>query len=157
MNTSCFFTGHRILKINDELFSNLRSTLNSLIQNGVTDFYAGGALGFDMVCENTILKLKETIPDIKLHIVLPCYLEIQCMKWRRAERGENERICRMADSVEQVSSEYYDGCMKKRNARLVELGDICVCYWDGKNRSGTFQTINMAKKRGIEIINLYKG
>lgn len=155
MNKSCFFTGHRVLKIDDELFTILKSTLKSLIERGVTDFYAGGALEFDMVCANYVLRFKEDMFDIRLHMVLPCDLEIMCEKWGMAERGENKRICRYADSVEQVSQEYYDGCMKKRNARLAELGDICVCYWDGRKRGGTFQTVNMAKKKGIEIINLF--
>lgn len=156
MNKSCLFTGHRILKIDDKLFTNLRSTLHTLVENGVTDFYAGGALGFDMVCEHSVLKIKEDIPDIKLHMVLPCDPKIQCAKWNRLERSENARICRCADSVEQISEDYYDGCMKKRNARLVELGDICVCYWDGRKTGGTFQTVNMAKRKGIEIINIFK-
>lgn len=48
--------------------------------------------------------------------------------------------------------------MKARNARLVELAsDYCICYWNPKNfRSGTGQTVRMAQKKGIEIINLFE-
>lgn len=54
------------------------------------------------------------------------------------------------------SERYYDGCMKGRNARLVELATVCcICYWNvNDKRSGTGQTVRMAQKKGIEIINL---
>ena len=46
--------------------------------------------------------------------------------------------------------------MKKRNARLAELGDICICYYNEKDfRSGTGQTVRMAEKAGKRIINMY--
>ena len=47
--------------------------------------------------------------------------------------------------------------MKKRNQRLVELGDICVCcYNENRIRSGTGQTVRIAEKQGKEIINILK-
>ena len=46
-------------------------------------------------------------------------------------------------------------CIKKRNARLVNLADCFVCYYY-KSRSGTGQTIRMAQKNKLEIINLYE-
>ena len=46
--------------------------------------------------------------------------------------------------------------MKARTARLVELAsDYCICYWNPKDfRSGTGQTVRMAQKKVIEIINM---
>ena len=48
--------------------------------------------------------------------------------------------------------------MKIRNARLVELAsDYCICYWNPKHyRSGTGQTVRMAQKKGIEVIDLFE-
>ena len=35
--------------------------------------------------------------------------------------------------------------------------DYCICYWNSKDfRSGTGQTVRMAQKKGIEIINLFE-
>ena len=62
MSKSCFFTGHRILKITDTLSERLRETLIKFIENGATDFYAGVAIGWDMLCENTVLQLKACYP-----------------------------------------------------------------------------------------------
>ena len=155
MNTSCFFTGHRRFKASTELFARLNDTLISLIEEGVTDFYAGGALGWDMFCEHEILKLKKTFPHIKLHLVLPCEPSDQCKKWKESEKEVYNKIYSMADSVELVSKRYYDGCMRKRNERLTELGGVCVCCWDGRRSGGTFQTVNMAGNKGIRVVNVY--
>ena len=152
---SCCFTGHRVLKITNELVDRLNKTLIGLIDNGVTDFYAGGAIGWDVICEQEVLHLRERFPQIKLHLVLPCSSDEQTAKWNDAQKEEYYKILNAANDVEYTSDQYYDGCMKVRNARLVELADFCVCYYNNSIRSGTGQTVRMAKKRGIEVVNLY--
>ena len=78
---------------------------------------------------------------------MPCPFEEQSAKWNEAQKAEYQHILGLADSVEQVSDRYYNGCMKARNARLVELAsDYCICYWNPKDfRSGTGQTVRMAQ------------
>ena len=115
-------------------------------------------MGWDALAALTVLKLRESYPEVKLHLVLPCPFEEQSAKWNEAQKAEYQHILGLADSVEQVSDRYYNGCMKARNARLVELAsDYCICYWNPKDfRSGTGQTVRMAKKKGIEVINLFE-
>ena len=124
----------------------------------MTDFYAGGAKGWDMIFSGIVLNLSENhVPLIKLHLVLPCPPEEQTAKWNTYDKKEYQRILKAADSVEIVSKHYDKNCMKKRNERLVELGDVCVCYYDeNKKRSGTGQTVRLAEKHGKEIINILK-
>ena len=124
---------------------------------GVTDFYAGRAYGFYAVSAFSVLHLKENYP-VKLHLILPCSKEEQSRKWTAEQKAELEKLLRLADSVEYVSDRYYKGCMKARNARLVELAsDYGICYWNPSNyRSGTGQTVRMAQKKGIEVINLFE-
>ena len=152
---NCCFTGHRKVKITDELKAGLRSVLTELIEKGVTEFYAGGAVGWDMICEKTVLDLKQEYGEIHLHIIMPCPLDEQTQNWDLQQITEYRSIIERADSVEIVSENYSKDCMKKRNARLVELADVCVCYYKNK-RSGTGQTVRMAEKKGIEVINLYQ-
>ena len=152
---SCCFTGHRIIRITDELVERLKGTLTELINNGITDFYAGGAIGWDTLCEQEILRLRERFPQIKLHLVLPCPPDEQTLKWNVTQRAEYKRILNAADDVEILSKKYYDGCMQKRNARLVELADCCVCYYDNRSRSGTGQTVRMVNNAEKRLINLF--
>lgn len=152
-----FFTGHRIYEISNKIKFNLIVELMKLISEGATDFYAGGALGWDMLCEWAVLALREEYPDIKLHMVLPCPPEKQIEFWLTTQIEAYYKILKAADSIEIVSKHYDKNCMKKRNERLVELGDVCVCYYDEKRtRSGTGQTVRIAEKQGKKIINILK-
>jgi len=159
MNRLVCFTGHRTIAEDKETLSaRLYALLERLVtEQKVTDFYTGGAVGWDTLAALTVLKLRESYPEVKLHLVLPCPFEEQSTKWNEAQKTEYLHIFGLADSAEQVSDRYYNGCMKARNARLVELAsDYCICYWNPKHyRSGTGQTVRMAQKKGIEVINLF--
>lgn len=150
------FTGHRKINCIENLTIIIEEKLSALIENGASEFYAGGALGWDMLCEQTVLRLRENFPHIKLHLILPCFPEFQTKMWEDTEKAAYYKILKSADSVEYLSAEYTKDCMQKRNARLVELADCCVCYYNNsRNLSGTAQTLRIARKKGIEIINLF--
>ena len=159
MYRSACFTGHRTIKADISTFSALLSSVIEMLiaDKGVTDFYAGGAYGFDAVSAFSVLHLKENYPEVKLHLILPCSKEEQSRKWTAEQKAELEKLLGLADSVEYVSDRYYNGCMKDRNARLVELATkCCISYWNPKDfRSGTGQTVRMAKKKGLTIMNFY--
>ena len=82
---TCCFTGHRQLpeKYKDEIASKLENTIKSLIHSGYRYFGAGGALGFDTLAAQTVLRLRKSYPQIKLILVLPCLS--QADKWRPSD------------------------------------------------------------------------
>lgn len=153
MYKNCCFTGHRKIAETNILREKLEKVILNLIESGTTDFYAGGAAGFDILCEQTILKFRESYPNIKLHLILPCKENEQTYGWSCKNKAEYHRILLASDSIEYVSEQYTNGCMKKRNARLVELSDCCVCFYK-LWRSGTGQTVRMAEAKGIKVINI---
>lgn len=71
---TCCFTGHR--KIPSEQYNRIAERLKAeiigLIRQGVIYFGVGGALGFDTMAAQAVLALKESYPQIKLILVLPC-------------------------------------------------------------------------------------
>lgn len=156
--TSACFTGHRNIEEASILHIKtlLDKTICALARRGVTEFYCGGALGWDTICANMVLYLKKRKHlDINLHLVLPCRNEEQTKKWSDEDKHIFYTILMHAETVEYIGSDYTKECMKKRNARLVELADCCVCYYDSENfRSGTGQTVRMAESKGIEVINI---
>ncbi|MBR5090273.1 MAG: DUF1273 family protein [Ruminiclostridium sp.] len=131
----------------------LKDTLIELIGQGVDTFVDGMALGWDMFCAEIVLELKSVCRDIQLHCLLPCPPEEQVKGWNRSQVERYMKILQAADSVNVLSEHYTDDCMKRRNERLVELADCCVCYCNNR-RSGTGQTVRFAEKKGIMIINL---
>lgn len=155
---SCFFTGHRTVVINSDIYTKLSNELHIFAESGVTDFYAGGAVGWDTLCAGLVLSVRESgmYPDVKLHLILPCPFEIQSAKWSEELKEECRKIYNAADSVEIVSPIYTKDCMKKRNARLADSGEICLCYFNETHkRSGTAQTVRMARERGVKMINYF--
>ncbi len=151
---SVCFTGHRNVKETAELKKALIEQLVKLIDEGAADFYAGGAVGWDMLCESAVIELRERFPHIRLHLILPCPAEEQTAKWSESDKSEFRRLLSAADTVVICSEHYFDGCMKLRNQRLVNSADVCVCYYNGKQRSGTGQTVRMAERQGKVIVNL---
>ncbi len=154
MKTACF-TGHRKIFCDiEDLKSRLYNVLERAVINaGINDFYNGGAVGWDMLTAEIVMKLREKYPQIRLHMILPCSPENQSHKWTPEQKKTYFSILEQADSIEKISENYYNSCMKQRNARLIELSDCCFCYWDGNIKSGTFQTIRMAQKKHIMIVN----
>ncbi len=150
---TCCFTGHRIIKLTPELVQRLRVAIVDVIGQGVTEFDDGGAIGFDMLAAETVIELKAEHPDIKLHLLLPCPSEEQIKGWTQSQIVRYEQILKSADSVAVVSEHYTRDCMKRRNERLVEVSDYCICYCTNP-RSGTGQTVRMAEEKGIPVINL---
>ena len=160
MNRSVCFTGHRTIAEDKETLSaRLYVLLERLVtEKKVTDFYTGGAVGWDALAALTVLKLRESYPEVKLHLVLPCPFEEQSAKWNEAQKEEHKCIASFPDTKEFTSEHLDKHAMRIRNARLVELAsDYCICYWNPKHyRSGTGQTVRMAQKKGIEVINLFE-
>jgi len=156
MKSICF-SGHRTINKTDKLKNTLTDVLCRLIEkDGATDFYAGGAIGFDTLAAEAVIRPRQVYPHIKLHLILPCCEAEQTARWNDSQKSEYRKILAAADSVEYISEHYFDGCMKKRNARLIELSECCVCYYnDKKSASGTGQTVRMALKKGIKIINIF--
>lgn len=159
MKNVCF-TGHRQIDKSNalQIKTLLDSAICGLVDRGVTDFYCGGALGWDTICASMILYLKKRKAlDIKLHLVLPCSNEEQTKKWSDSDKQTFYGLMMFADDIEYIGKDYTPDCMRKRNARLVELADCCVCYYDSSiQRSGTGQTVRMAGEKGIEIINIFE-
>lgn len=152
--TVCF-TGHRKIppeKLKD-VSQRLRVTLIQLIEKGYLYFGVGGALGFDILAEQTVLDLKRQYPQIKLILVLPCLS--QTKGWSNENVRIYERIKKQADKVVYTSREYTRDCMYRRNRHLVDNSSVCVCYLK-ESTGGTAYTVKYACDKGIVIKNLFE-
>ncbi len=152
-NKVCTFTGHRKLsKINIEsLIKKLNYEIEKQIENGVTTYISGGALGYDQICASLIISKKELNNNIKLIFVLPC--KNQDKLWNDKQKELYKNLLLEADEVIYITDNYTDSCMKLRNKKLIEMSDVCICALENKY-SGTYQTVKMANEKGIEVINV---
>lgn len=147
------FTGHRDLPVGqmEEIRTRLYETVERLIGAGVSEFRAGGALGFDTLAAATVLELKEKYPEISLVLMLPC--RDQDKGWSDENKARYKEIMARADEVKVLAEHYYRGCMFVRNRALVDGSAYCIAYLTSE-RGGTAMTVNYAKKQNLEIINL---
>lgn len=151
---TCCFTGHR--NINKYSLGTLKAeldkTIEQLISDGVVNFEAGGARGFDTIAALTVLKMKEKFQQIKLILVLPC--KNQAYKWSKSDIETYEYIKSQSDKFIYTSEDYYDSCMLKRNRYMVDNAEYVIAAWDGRKTGGTYATVNYARKLNRKIINL---
>ena len=150
---TCCFTGHRTISPYDyeKLKISLQKTIIELVNNDVTKFLCGGALGFDTIAAETVISLRSISPKIRLIMVYPC--KNQFAYWTDKDIQIYNYIKNNCDEYLYISENYNKCCMFERNRYLVDCSSHCICYLN-KNNGGTAYTVNYAQKRGLSIINL---
>lgn len=153
---SVCFTGHRELSAAEELYisNKLTAALTALItEHGLTDCYAGGAIGLDTVAARVVLSLKEIYPQLKLNLILPC--RGQENSWNDAQKAQYREIKEKADTVRVLAPFYYNGCMQARNRAMLDASELCIAYLRaGTSVGGSLNTVLQATKLGIPVVNL---
>lgn len=150
---TCCFTGHRYIPAEalPGLSLALEQTLHLLIAEGIQYFDAGGALGFDTLAAETVLRLRTQYPHIQLILILPC--QNQTSKWKSADVARYDAIKAQADKVVYTGEWYTPGCMHRRNRHMVDDSGVCVAYCT-RSTGGSAYTVNYAKRQGLRIIML---
>ena len=148
---SCCFTGHRIIPAHERkpLLEALRSTLRIFAAGGITEYICGGALGFDTLAAEEVLRLKTDFPHIRLTLVLPC--RDQAARWTVKQKETYAAILDSADKIECLFESYVEGCMHMRNRFMVDHADVCVAYFSGKP-GGTAYTVQYAREKGVKVV-----
>lgn len=156
MKNTCFFSGHRIIPSKDKstITVLVKEYINELVyKRGVTTFISGGAIGFDTLCADIILKLQEEdinfAQKVRLILYLPCY--DQSKKWSETDKYHlNMLKCKASEYKFITPSNYTPDCMRLRNYAMVDSSAYGIVYCN-RAYSGTAQTFRYAlnKKRGI--------
>ncbi|MBD5099789.1 MAG: DUF1273 domain-containing protein [Clostridiales bacterium] len=154
------FTGHRSQKLpwrfNEEdprckqMKVTLRTELEKVIERGYRTFLCGMALGFDMICAETILALKKKYSGIKIIGALPC--KTQDKMWQYKDRERYRGLLKQLDGI-RCKFDTYIGpeCMLERNRFMVNNSSLMIALFNGLY-GGTKSTIDYARNQGLEII-----
>lgn len=146
---TCCFTGHRKLpteklnKITDEL----EKTVIGLIADGYRFFGTGGALGFDTVAAQTVIRLKDKYPKIRLILVLPAPTKQNSGTKMTAESTSVSRSLRIRRyMLPKISQRLYG----KKNRHLVDNSSVCVAHLT-QSGGGTAYTVEYAKNTDLKL------
>ncbi len=151
------FTGHRKLGNSWDQDSPahlfVRKELKKVLQKLLlTDknirAYSGMALGFDTIA-------CQVCKDLGIPYVAVKPFEGQELKWNYQAQETYKALCKEAKEVVVVSEgNYSPDKMFLRDEYLVDVGDILIAAWDGRNTGGTHHTIQYAKTQDKIIIHI---
>lgn len=160
---ACAFTGHRPKSFpwgyNETaqdcvlLKKVLTEQIAALVDDGVTGFISGMALGVDLWAAQIVLDLRKKNPAVKLCCALPC--EGQEKKWPTKTQEQYRDILQQSDKVICLSKAYTSNCMHDRNRWMVDHASVLLAVYNGTYRSGTGMTVRYAndKRRKVIVID----
>ena len=152
----CCFTGHRPEKLSlseTEVKPLLEKAIDMAIENGFTTFITGMALGVDIWAAEIMLEKKKH--NTALHLI--CAVPHPHFENKRGEY-EKERymhIIQSADYTTTISDRYFRACYQRRNEFMVDRSNLVIAVWNGMP-SGTKNTIDYAKRKGVKVVNVLK-
>lgn len=151
---ACCFTGHRILSAHEEarILAKLDSILLPLIEREVRVFWLGGALGFDTLAAEHLLKLKRQFPQLVICLALP--FDGYRNRWSEAQKSRAVHIDMQADQIVYCSHTPSKGAFLQRNRYMVDQSRYCIAYCN-RSAGGTAYTLRYAQQKGLVIQNLF--
>ena len=158
---SCCFTGYRPEKLAwrfDEedkrailLKEKIFTIVEALFKAGLTHFICGMARGADTYFAEAVLLLREEFKEVTLEAAIP--FQNQAARWKESEQNRYFRILSQCDFEVVLQESYTADCMRNRNEYMVDNAAVILAVYDGRF-GGTMQTVNYAKKSGLELIQI---
>ena len=149
------FTGHRWYDSSRKhsVRKKIEECVREAYRNGITNFISGMAIGFDLLAAEVVLSLRHECPAITLTAVLP--FREQASRFNELNRCRYYKCLSQADDIVILSNDYTAKCYLERDRFMVEHSSLLIACYDGRNRGGTFWTVNFAARTGKNVINIY--
>ncbi len=155
-NQTCCLTGHRILPPaeQEDVLARLSAHVERLIrEEGVRYFGVGGAVGFDMLGAEYLLRLRDTAEkDLRIISVIPWPGWMRTGDWTASLRARQRKILAASDKVVYVRPAWENSLYLLRDRRLVEDSAFCISYCN-RPRTGAAYTVRYALRQGVHVLN----
>ena len=149
------FTGHRWYDSSRKhsVRKRIEECVREAYRNGITNFISGMAIGFDLLAAEVVLSLKQECPAITLTAALP--FGEQASRFNERNKSRYYKCLSQADDIVILSNDYTAKCYLERDRFMVEHSSLLIACYDGRNKGGTFWTVNYAARTGKNVINIY--
>ena len=149
------FTGHRWYDSSRKhsVRKKIEECVREAYRNGITNFISGMAIGFDLLAAEVVLSLRHECPAITLTAVLP--FREQASRFNELNKCRYYKCLSQADDIVILSNDYTAKCYLERDRFMVEHSSLLIACYDGRNKGGTFWTVNYAARIGKNVINIY--
>lgn len=164
---ACCFTGHRSRDLpfggnRDKqgmkcLVSSLQLYIEQAVKDGYDTFISGMAEGVDLICAEIVHNLiSRKGMDLKLICAVPYKNHLEREITNPIDKYVYSMIIQNCTRIIYTSDEKSRSCYRIRNQFMVDNSSrIIGVYKEKEKGSGTLQTINMAKRAGIEMKIIY--
>ena len=140
-------TGHRKMDHDYEKVKKL--VTEKLVQYNANCIVLGMALGFDMLVAEACMNL-----GMPFVAAIPC--QGQTSAWSKIEKERYSKILDKAWKTKIITSGTFAiWKLFERNKWIISRSNMILCYWDGKEKGGTFSTIKAAKAKNMPTENIY--
>lgn len=164
---TCCFIGHRKIDVTEELKTELRSTIETLIVDNYVDTFSFGSKSeFDSLCHHIVTELKEKYHHIR-RIYFSVYPPSIYDRPRPGVPSAYEEVYHPEGLRNAGKATYV-----KRNFAMIDKSDICIVYYnenyeaptrrknihlpEQKRNSGTKVALDYATKEHKNIINIFE-
>ena len=133
--------------------SNLHHAIMEALRLGYQTFLCGMAKGFDLLCADILLDIREQHKQHR-NIILIAVLPYANHDFTDSWGNLHKVVKACANQAIVISPNYTPNCYHQRNRYLIDNSSHLICYWDGQE-GGTAQTVQMASKHflGFIVIN----
>ena len=161
--STCCFSGYRPEKFTYPLHASsleyglLLGYINIYVlhsvEKGYATFLCGMAQGFDIICGETILRLKRHKGYEHIRLICAVPYKGHGSQWDNAWRLRHQKLEDLADQIIILNDRYSQDCFHVRNRFMADHASRLICYYDGKS-GGTAYTVDYCRKNKVEVINL---
>ena len=151
------FAGHRPEKLPwgsdesdprcDALKQQIFDAVRTAAGEGYDTFLCGMARGCDFYFAEAVIA-----QGLRLEAWLPC--PSQADRWSEADRSRYTALLMDCAAVHMTEPEYSQGCMLRRNRKMVDAADGLLTVYDG-SPGGTGAAIDYARRTGKRVIGLW--
>ena len=143
------FIGHRIIH-NKHLFEKLIRAIQNQIDYGCRFFTMGSHGDYDNLALLACRNAKKQYPDLQIEVVITSLNAI-------SNKDSNGNMYSDVSTIMfDIENAYYKQKITLSNRKMIDSSDTLICYVDEKSyMSGAKTTLLYAKKKGLNIINLY--
>lgn len=152
MERKIAFIGHRHVYYADKVKERLQNVIEQCIGDGCSHFLMGAHGDFDQMALTACRSARKNHPDIQIEVVLTSYHTIE--KKHDIDYVPYQDVQTVMFDIEDL---HFKQQITESNKQMIDGCDTLICYVDKKQSpSGAKTAMNYAKRKGLNIINIFK-
>ena len=152
------FIGHRHIYNYKEIREKLYNIVEEEIKNGCKFFTMGTHGEFDEMALSVCRELRKIYTDIEIEVVITSFKTIEPIIDHDPIFGDEKYIpySDVKTTMYDIEEEHYKRKIIVSNQQMIDDCDTLICYVNPKKTyGGAILTYKYAKKKGLQLVNLY--